>query len=172
MARYIHRFLDATLKHDAAALAFINNKPEANGVPAHWATFQHHAASGQAPTLDRFAAALGKQGFEHAAEVHRSFEKQDAAFKLGEEDLRHWGYRLLMSDHNKEAIGVFKLVTVLYPASSNAFDCLGEAYQQNHDVALAIDNYARSLELDTNNDNAVQHLKVLRSLPAQPKAKG
>lgn len=33
MARYVHRFLDAYLKSDASAKAFINNKPGANGVP-------------------------------------------------------------------------------------------------------------------------------------------
>jgi dienelactone hydrolase len=171
MARYVQRFLDATLKHDTSALSFIDNKPDANGVPAHWATMQHHRANGQAPTLESFAAALGKLGFDHAAEVYRDFEKRDAAFKLSEEDLRHWGYQLLMADHNQQAIGAFKLVTVLFPASSNAFDCLGEAYQQNKEIEPAIENYARSLELDASNDNAVQHLKVLRSMPATPQAK-
>lgn len=55
-----------------------------------------------------------------------------------------------MTDHDLEAISVFKLATALFPARSNAFDCLGEAYQQHN----------------------VRHLNVLRAMPSKPKAKG
>jgi dienelactone hydrolase len=163
MAQYIHRFLDAYLKKDAAALRFLERKPEANGVPPHWLAAEHHPASGPAPTLQTLAAELGKQGFDHALEAYRTLQKNDETFALSEESLRHWGYQLLWANHNREAIAVFKLVTVLFPQSGNAFDCLGEAYQQNHDDKLAIDNYVRSFALDPKNDNATQHLKVLRA---------
>ena len=129
-ARYVRRFLDGTLKGDATVLAFVANKPAANGAPVHMLTVNVRLAQGLAPTLDTFAAALGKQGFDHAIDVYRGLQKNDAAFQLLEADLRHWGYQLLFADKTRQAIKVFELVTVLYPTSGNAFDCLAEAYEK------------------------------------------
>lgn len=160
-ARYVRRFLDGTLKGDATGLAFVANKPAANGVPAHMLTVNVRLAQGLPPTLDTFATSLGKQGFDHAIDVYRGLRKDDPAFQLSEADLRHWGYQLLFADKTREAIKVFELVTVLFPTSGNAFDCLAEAYEKAGETATAKLNYAKSLELDPKNDNAVQHLKML-----------
>ncbi len=161
VARYVRRFLDGTLKGDASGLAFVANKPDLNDVPAHMLTVSVRRAQGVPPTVDAFAAALGKQGFDHVVEVYQGLRKSDETFQLPEADLRHWGYQLLFTDKTREAIKVFELVTVLFPTSSNAFDCLAEAYERAGDKSAAKANYAKSLELDPTNDNAVQHLKHL-----------
>ena len=51
-----------------------------------------------------------------------------------------------------------------YPASSNVYDSLGEAYMDDGNTGLAIVNYKKSLELDPNNTNAVEMLKKLSQL--------
>ena len=49
MTRYIRRFLDATMKRDAAAAAFISRKPRDNGAPPHIATIEWKKAQRTAP---------------------------------------------------------------------------------------------------------------------------
>jgi hypothetical protein len=54
-----------------------------------------------------------------------------------EGELNSLGYELLYSDHNPAAaIEIFRMNTVAFPASSNAFDSLAEAYPVNGDKAL------------------------------------
>jgi pimeloyl-ACP methyl ester carboxylesterase len=164
MARYVGRFLDAYLKNDREALAFLKNEPVANGAPRHMLAISGRTAVGAPPTIETLAAELGKRGFDHAEDGYRALAKADPSFQPSEEDLRHWGYQLLWNDRNMEAIAVFRLVTTLFPQSANAFDCLGEAYQQNRDYGLAIQNYRESLKLDPGNTNAAQHIAALKLL--------
>lgn len=163
-ARYVGRFLDAYMKADAGSLAFLGKNPTANGAPAHMLSMTVRRSALPPPTIETLATALGKHGFDHAEQAFASLKAADPGFKLDESDLRHWGYQLLWADRNREAIGVFKLVTVLFPASGNAFDCLGEAYQQNGDYDLAVASYRKSLALDPGNSNAVQRLEALKLL--------
>jgi cytochrome c-type biogenesis protein CcmH/NrfG len=60
------------------------------------------------------------------------------------------------------AVEMFQLNVANYPASSNVYDSLGEAYMVNGDRILAIDNYENSLVLDPDNENAKQQLEVLK----------
>jgi cytochrome c-type biogenesis protein CcmH/NrfG len=60
-----------------------------------------------------------------------------------------------------EAIVILKLNVEFYPESANTYDSLAEAYMNNGDNELAIVNYKKSLELNPNNSNAAERLKVL-----------
>jgi tetratricopeptide (TPR) repeat protein len=62
-----------------------------------------------------------------------------------------------------KAIELFTLNTVNYPESFNVYDSLAEAYMVNGDKALAITNYEKSLELNPDNQNAVEQLETLRA---------
>lgn len=170
MARYVAQFLNAYLKNDAASLAYLSNPPAKNGVPAHMLVIDKRASRGLPPTLETFAAGVGQRGFNHAAEVYGEMQTKDADFKLGEPTLVNWGYQLLRADKIQESIEIFKLATIEYPKSANAFDSLAEAYQQNSDKPLAIKNYQRSLELDPANTNAVERLKSLHAGAPAPAA--
>ena len=59
------------------------------------------------------------------------------------------------------AIEIFKLNLKVYPKYANGYDSLAEAYMINGDKTLAIKNYAKSLELNPKNTNAVEKLKEL-----------
>lgn len=162
-ARYMLEFLNATLKNDASARAFLDRKPIDNGVPRHMATIQHAAAQpGPLPTREGFAEALGRQGFGHAADIYRELHARDPAFVLSETEINLWGYALMeKSGGLDDAIAIFKFGTSLYPDSFNLFDSLGEAQENKHDTAAAIASYRRSLELNPKNTNATAHLAVL-----------
>lgn len=79
--------------------------------------------------------------------------------------LNSLGYNFIRKGKLKEAIRVLQLNVEAYPASSNVYDSLGEAYMLNGDKALAIENYEKSLKLEPGNANAVEKLKKLRTQP-------
>lgn len=164
-ARYVLRFLDAYLKGDAAAAAFLAADPERNGVPRHLLAVTTRKSSGAPPTREALAAQLAVRGFDAIAQVHAEMRTRDASFELAEEDLNQWGYRLLERGDKKAAIAVLKLATTLFPKSFNTYDSLGEAYQADGDKPLAIANYRKSLELNPANQNAVQRIKAMGGKP-------
>ena len=72
------------------------------------------------------------------------------------------GYVLLYrADDVDKAIEFFEQNVSNYPASSNVYDSLGEAYMVRGDKMLAIDNYEKSLVLDPDNENAKRQLETL-----------
>jgi dienelactone hydrolase len=160
-ADYILRFLDAYLKNDAKARAFLGEPPVENGIPAHAAAMEAKLATNQPPNRTTLAVELSRRGFAHAREAYEAMRAQDAAFALKEKELNEWGYGLLRAGEPAQAIEIFKLATVLYPSSANTFDSLAEAYEQGGDKPNAILHYRRSLQLDPKNDNARQHLELL-----------
>ncbi|HSU97880.1 MAG TPA: serine hydrolase [Gemmatimonadaceae bacterium] len=88
---------------------------------------------------------------------------RDTTYDLSEPELNSLGYQLLAGDHKtSDAIEIFKLNTVAYPASSNAFDSLAEAYEVNGNKELAIRNYRKAVALDPTNLHAVDMLKKLK----------
>jgi dienelactone hydrolase len=159
--RYVGNFLDAYLKDDKAARAFLANTPVKNGMPAHMASMDARPMKAEAPTLENFAAQLGKRGFGQAIAIFEEMRKLDAKFTLPESTVNMWGYNLLAENKDQESIEVFKLNTLAHPESGNTFDSLAEAYQKAKMNELAIKNFKRSLELDPQNANAVKHLKTL-----------
>jgi dienelactone hydrolase len=163
VARYALEFLNAYLKHDAAATAFLKKTPADAGVPPHTLAVSFRAASGPPPTLDAFRQQLNEKGWDHAADIYAAMQKQDAKFKLEEGSINDWGYQLLRGDHKPEAVDIFKFNVSLYPDSGNVYDSLAEAYMKSGQKDLAILNYKKSLEKNPNNENAKDKLKELES---------
>ena len=167
IARYTLKFLDAYLKHDAAAMAYLKKKPAENGVPKHFLTVNYRAAKGAPASMETFRSELGRQGFDHAVAIYAAMKKQNPDFKLDETAVNHWAYDLIGDGHLAEAVELLKVHVSIYPESSNAYDSLGEAYMKSGQKAAAVDSYKKSLEKDPGNDNAVEKLKELEgSVPA------
>ena len=72
------------------------------------------------------------------------------------------GYDLIYEGKLEDAIAIFELSIRLYPSSSNAYDSLGEAYMKNDQIELSIKNYEKSLELNSDNENAREMLNKLK----------
>jgi tetratricopeptide (TPR) repeat protein len=87
--------------------------------------------------------------------------KADDEYSIRESEINQLGYTLLGAGKLEEAIGVFKLNVELFPDSWNVYDSLGEAYMNNGDTKLAIDNYKKSLELNPDNPTGIEALKKL-----------
>lgn len=168
-AQYTLEFLDAYLKHDAMALAFLRKTPAENGAPPHVFSVNYRAAKGLPSTLDAFRAEVGRQGFDHAADVYAAMHKENADFKPDEGAVDAWASQLISENHLPEAIELLKLNTQLYPDSGSAYDSLGEAYRKSGQKELAIESYKKSLEKAPDDANAKQKLKELESSPATAK---
>lgn len=170
VTHYTGRFLDAYLKHDSAAVEWLKKTPAENGVPLHFLTASFRAGSGAPPTMDSFREELHQKGFDHAADIYASFQKQDSTFKLDEQAVNQWGYELLRENHLPEAIGLFKWNVAMNPNSGNVYDSLAEAYMKSGDKEHAIEFYKQSLDKDSTNQNAKDKLKDLESPSAQTKS--
>jgi CubicO group peptidase (beta-lactamase class C family) len=79
-----------------------------------------------------------------------------------EVQLNNLGYECLQAKKIKEAIALFELNTREYPNSWNVYDSLAEAYMANGQNQLAIENYVKSIQLNTENLNGIEVLKKLK----------
>ncbi len=163
-SRYVLEFLNAYLKGDAGGLAYLRATPRAHGAPPYSMLVKATPSVGPAPSRAVFAAELARRGFDQAQALYKDMHQREPAFQLGEGELDSWGYQLWNEQGKlKAGIEVFKLATVVYPDSGNAYDSLAEAYEAAHDSVLAIANYRRSLQLAPRNEHAVARLKVLNA---------
>src|SRR5215468_1582376 len=107
---------------------------------------------------------LNKQGIQAALKTYESLRAaNDVTYDFGEGELNALGYQVLNGNRKtNEAIEIFKLNTIAYPQSSNAFDSLGEAYQVSGNKELAVKSYQKAVELDPTNLNAIRMLKKLQ----------
>lgn len=106
-------------------------------------------------------AELQQHGFDKAPQIAQRLSKAPLSEQPNEDALNDWAYRLLATGRQKDALPVFELAAVLYPASSNAFDSLGDAYQRTGNRTRAIEAYEKVLALDPTNSNAVKQLEKL-----------
>ena len=90
---------------------------------------------------------------------------QKDAYDFSEQQLNGLGYQLLRMKRVKDAIEILKLNVEMFPQGFNTYDSLGEAYMENGDKQLAIQNYKKSLELNSKNPSAVEALKKLEAAP-------
>ncbi len=70
-----------------------------------------------------------------------------------EHDLNELGYSFLRNEELDKALEVFKLTTILFPDSFNAYDSYGEALLKANRKAEAIEMYGKSIELNPENEN-------------------
>ncbi|HYV06274.1 MAG TPA: serine hydrolase [Blastocatellia bacterium] len=90
---------------------------------------------------------------------------QKDAYDFSEPQLNNLGYQLLQMKRVKDAIEIFKLNVEMFPQAFNTYDSLGDAYLENGDKQLAIQNYKKVLELNPKNPIAVEKLKKLETAP-------
>jgi dienelactone hydrolase len=167
-ARYVERFLDAYLKNDAKAMAFLDDKPSANQAPAHMLSVERRKGSGTPPTLEAFVGALQTGGYEHAQAVYDRLHAANPAFTLDPVWLNTYGEQLLRNGRTKESVAILLLGTKVEPAWGDIADTLAEAYEAAGERQLAIDEYRRALKIDPALGHAIERLRVLEAaVPAK-----
>lgn len=103
------------------------------------------------------------KGVEAAIKQYQELkEKHPKEYNFAATELNTLGYHLLNQKKKiKDAIEIFKFNVKANPKYANGYDSLAEAYMKNGDKLLAIKNYAKSLEMNPRNTNAVEKLKEL-----------
>ncbi len=110
--------------------------------------------------------------FDKALEAYLIIKENDSLDSaIDENGLNTLGYRKLREAKFNYSINIFKINAALYPESSNVYDSLGEAYMKSGDTLQAIENYKKSLELDSGNSRAKRQIKKLEKKADEVKVK-
>lgn len=78
----------------------------------------------------------------------------EAEYNVTESEINSFGYELMNSNKNEEALKIFKLNTELYPKGYNTFDSYGECLLKLNKKEEALKAYKKSLILNPKNENA------------------
>jgi D-alanyl-D-alanine-carboxypeptidase/D-alanyl-D-alanine-endopeptidase len=106
--------------------------------------------------------AISEKGVDEAPQLYRKLkESYPDHYPCPEATFNTMEYQLLGRGKIREAVEVFKLGTIEFPDSWNAFDSCAEALMKAGKYEKAILNFQKSLELDPGNDNAEEMLKRL-----------
>ena len=106
--------------------------------------------------------AIDEVGVEAAIAQYHQMRATHPSEAFDESLLNTHGYRLLGADRARDAIAIFELNVAEYPDASNPYDSLGEVYLAVGDTARAIENYEKSVELDSGNTNGLAVLERIR----------
>lgn len=160
---YTLNFLDAFLKYDAEAQKFINSKPSNNGIKSGLITQQTKQPQKKIFTFQDFNELALKQNYKNLNELYNSLREESPSIKLPEGNLNNLGLQLVFNPKTSaQGINVFLLAISIYPNSANLFDSLAEAYLYVGQNEKAKANFEKSLELNPQNQNAINRLKQLR----------
>ena len=160
---YTLNFLNTYLKNDKSALKFIENNPLDNGIKNSILTKQTKKANSHRFTFKDFNELALKQDYNNLYDLYVSIKKENPMMEIPEGNLNTLGLQLVFNPNTSEqGINIFLLATKLYPNSANLFDSLAEAYLFIENKEKAIENFKKSLELNAQNQNAINRLKQLR----------
>lgn len=107
---------------------------------------------------------IQEKGVQAAVEQYHDLKTtQPDGYDFSEDELIRSGYQLIRAKKYSDAIEIFKLAVETYPASYNTYDSLGEAYMDNGDKELAIQNYEKSIQINPNNANGIKMLAKLKA---------
>jgi len=120
----------------------------------HWLKYERY----DSPAM-QFAKAAREKG---AAEAIMEYRPALMRGDISESSINSAGYQLMFAKKMPDSLRIFQLNVELHPDSWNVYDSLGEAYMNNGDKELAIQNYKKSVELNPKNSGGAATLKKLQ----------
>lgn len=163
MALYVHRFLDAYLKQDDKAMAFLRQSPAKQGIGPQVMSMRFQPAAATVPSEAAFLRAFAGAGYRDAQAIYARMRADSADFALSPLNLNTLGYQLLHGKNARGAVELFKLATHIEPRYGNAWDSEGEAWEALGDKAQAIKAYEQAVAVDKDQPNAIARIKALRA---------
>jgi len=102
------------------------------------------------------------EGIDPAIKIYEDIiENQADNYTIKEHDFLKLGFRYLKENKTIEAIAIFKICINAFPESWMAFDLYADALNENNQLEKALENYKKSIELNPENDNVVNKIKIL-----------
>lgn len=159
LSQHTLQFLNATLKNEENAKKFIENSPDNNRISENLVSRKMKKSLTKEFDFNDLAL---NQGYRDLIPLYKKSVAKHPTLKLEEGMLNRLGLRLSFNAGKMEqGINVFLLAVHIYPNSANLYDSLALAYLYNKDTENAIANFKKSLELDPNNQHAIDRLKEL-----------
>ncbi|MGD9487543.1 MAG: DUF2911 domain-containing protein [Calditrichaceae bacterium] len=90
--------------------------------------------------------------------------KNKALEMATEAELNNWGYEVMNRGDIPKAIDIFKMNVKRYPDSWNVYDSLGEAYANDGNYKLALENYTRAHNMVTGDTQKQRINDILQKL--------
>lgn len=159
---YTLNFLNAYLKNDSDALSFLNENPEKNGIQKGLISKKSKDPKSKPFSFQDFNELASAQEYSKLEDLYDSILAKYPGFQLPQGNLNNLGLQLVFNpETSNSGINIFLLATTIYPNSSNLFDSMAEGYLFTGDQEKAILNFKKSLELNSQNQNAIDRLKEL-----------
>jgi tetratricopeptide (TPR) repeat protein len=164
ICRYTAQFLNARVKKDPQADAFLKQSPEQNGLPAGVAILETRPGLKIPPSEEEFVKILREKGLPAAAAIHKETRDKDPDYDIYEPDtLVAIASEYSEQKKTKEAIDLLTFNAEVYPNDSGTYELLGTIYMNEGKKDLAIEHFEKVLEFDPANQNAAEMLKKLKS---------
>lgn len=109
-----------------------------------------------------YGRALIDNGIDYAVARLLELKNDTEHYRLAESQMNNLGYELLSNGYIAQALETFKITTLLFPASWNAYDSYGEALLKAGKREEAKMMYRKSVELNPKNDSGIEILKLLK----------
>ncbi|MDT7831725.1 prolyl oligopeptidase family serine peptidase [Flavobacteriaceae bacterium S356] len=162
LSEHALQFLNATLKGDKKAKSFIENSSSKNGFSESLISKKMKKGLVTAFNYKDFNDLALQQGYKDLISLYKTTKVKYPKLQLQEGMLNTLGLYLSFNPSRMEqGINVFQLALHIYPKSANLYDSLAEAYLYQKDTKNAILNFKKSLELNPQNQNAIDKLKQL-----------
>lgn len=151
MARYTREFLDAYLKQDQSAMAFLKSPPSKAGVPEHVLGVTFQPGASRPFDQNAFRQDVARVGFDRLPEVYAATKKNHPDFNLSSDDLTSWAWGLMYEGHPVEGLVVAKLAADENSSSNWVITTLAAAYLRSGHREEAITTYQQLLRKDPGN---------------------
>ena len=159
-------FLKAFLLEDSTAKTAFENQLELIGTKKDLMTYSVKGQKSTAFTFNDFNALASAQQYNSLWELYEESKKKHPELNLPEGNLNTLGLQLIFNAKtSNQGVKVFNLATQLYPKSANLFDSLAEGFLSMGNHKKAIANFKKSLDLNPQNQNAIDRLKILTATP-------
>ncbi len=162
MSSYVLYFLEANLSDDQNSIQKFQEpveKPDSSDL----ITKQSKTPLPKSFTYIDFNDLAAKQDYKNLYPLYESTKAQHPDFEMPETVLNTIGLQLIFnSETSEQGIRVFNFALQLYPQSANLYDSLAEGYLYLGNKEKAIHSFEKSLELNPQNQNAINRLKEMK----------
>jgi len=112
------------------------------------------------PSIDNFTKKLETSNLS-GIELYENLKKEFPELRFIEGELNNNAYLAMEEGKMDLALLLLLLTKELYPESANVYDSLGEFYFRQKDFENSKINYQRSLEINPDNESAMEYLKQI-----------
>lgn len=114
------------------------------------------------PVTQIYGSTLVEQGVDEAFCILQKYLTDVVNYRLDEDEMNELGIQLLYENHEKLALEVLRMCTLLFPKSFNVYDSYGEALRKVGKKEAAIWMYQKSVELNPQNEAGIKALVEMR----------